>query len=185
MADDSPLETLLSASWNAGLSWAGFARYATKNRDQFAAAYEGFKIAPEAAERFQAIDDEVRLLVIGADWCGDVVANLPALARLAELNPKIQLRIVDRDHHEPLMDRFMTGDARAIPVIIASDPSFTTHRRWGPRPEPCQRLMLEHKGKLPKEQIIPMIREWYKEDRNQTLLAEVYDLIASVTPARA
>ena len=133
------------------------------------------------AERIEAIGEEVRLLVIAADWCGDVVANLPALARLAELNSKIELRIVDRDRHLDLMDRFLTNGGRAIPAVIAYDPGLNRHAKWGPRPEPCQAVMLENKGKLPKERIIPMIRAWYLEDRNETLIAEILDLMDSVT----
>ena len=37
--------------------------------------------------------------------------------------------------------------------------------------------MDQNKGKLPKEEIIPMIRAWYVQDQGRTVLSEVWEAI--------
>ena len=42
---------------------------------------------------FQGLRQDVYVLAIGEDWCPDVYNNLPVMARVAALNPKIHFRI--------------------------------------------------------------------------------------------
>lgn len=177
MPDPNSLQHLLHLKWNMGLTWGAFLDYSQKNVEQMRANAAAAEIDPPLGAEAKALAKEARLLVIGADWCGDVVANIPAVARFAELNPKIQLRILDRDRHLDLMERFQTKGANSIPIIIAANADFSRHARWGPRPAACQAIMDQNKGKMPKEEIYPMIRQWYADDKSRTLLREVWSAI--------
>lgn len=177
MPATAPLQDLLQRDWNRALRWEPFLDYSLKNVDAMRAGHAAVRIDPALAEAAKARGAETRILVLGADWCGDVVANLPILARLAELNPKLQLRVLDRDRHLELMGRFQTAGGNAIPIAIVAPPDFSRFSRWGPRPGPCQAIMAERKGKMPKEEIIPLIREWYARDGGQTLLREIWAII--------
>lgn len=181
MTTDSSLQQLLQDHWVRGFTWDGFTRYARKNLKELEAVFEHAAVPDDLVGWVNRLRREIRLLVLGADWCGDVVANIPAVARLCELNPNIQMRIVDRDRHDDLMQRFLTNGGKAIPIVIVAPADFGDHRRWGPRPAPCQAIMTENKGKLPMEEIYPKIREWYRNDRHRTLYKELTDLIKEIS----
>jgi hypothetical protein len=181
MASESSLQQLLSDKWIRGSDWDGFLRYARKNVKEFRGVYSHAELPDDLVGWVNRLRRDIRLLVLGADWCGDVVANIPAVARLCELNVRLQMRILDRDRHEDLMEHFLTNGGKAIPMIIVAPADFSLHRRWGPRPEPCQAVMNENKGKVPKEEIYPMIRDWYQNDRHRTLYRELTDLIKEVS----
>lgn len=180
MGNSGSLQKLLISEWVDGMTWPAFVRYAQKHVEEFQKGYEHVRIPDNLAQEVRDLKSEVRMLMIGADWCGDVVANLPAIAALADLNPLIELRIVDRDRHEELMNHFLTNGGKAIPVLIVANGSMSKHERWGPRPAECQKIMTENKDKKPKEEIYPMVRDWYMKDAYQTCLKEVWDVLKKI-----
>ena len=54
-------------------------------------------------------------LVLTEAWCGDAAQNLPILAKMAEANPNVELRLVLRDENLDLMDAYLTNGGRSIP----------------------------------------------------------------------
>ena len=180
MAEPDSLQPLLAEKWNQGLTWTAFLEYATRNVPQMRQSYDQTQIPADLAEKIEALRQPIRLTAIGADWCGDVAANLPAIARLAASDKNIELRVLDRDAHEDLMQHFLTRGGKAIPIVIISGADMAARQTWGPRPAPCQAIMDEHKGKMPKEEILPMLRQWYDRDKNQTLFAEMIGPLTAV-----
>ena len=61
------------------------------------------------------------LLIITESWCGDAAHVIPALNKMAELNPNIDVKLVLRDENLELMDMFLTKGGRAIPKVIMID----------------------------------------------------------------
>lgn len=171
------LENLLTEKWNRALTFKAFVDFSQKNVDQMRENYEKTEIDQALSSDVKGFNKEVRLLAIGADWCGDHVANVPPMAKLCDLNPKIQLRVIDRDRNDDLMEHFLTNGAKAIPKIIIAAPHMRSYDTWGPRPAACQKIMSDNKDKMPKEQIYPMLREWYRNDKNQTTLREIWEKI--------
>ena len=118
----------------------------------------------------------IRLLAIAEDWCGDASNTLPVLARLAELAPGIELRLIGRDDHPELMNRYLTDGTRSIPIVIALDEQFCEIGHWGPRPVALQRWVREPLGQgRAKCEIYPEIRKWYARDRGETTVKEVLE----------
>lgn len=181
MTTDASIQELLRKHWVAGSTWESFVFFARKNVERFKEVYNAAAVPDDLVGQITRLRPDIRILVIGADWCGDVVANVPAMARLSELNPRIQLRIVDRDRHEELMEHFLTNGSKSIPVAIIAPADFGEVRRWGPRPAACQAIMNENKGKLPKEEIYPLIRDWYANDKHRSLFTEITDAIGEVS----
>ena len=119
-------------------------------------------------------DAGLRLLVLAEDWCGDASNTVPVLARLADLAPGIELRILKRDEHPDLMDRYLTNGSRSIPIVIALDRDFRELGHWGPRPGELQGWVLAERARgTPKEEIYPAVRKWYARDHGETTLREV------------
>jgi hypothetical protein len=77
------------------------------------------------------------VLVITEDWCGTALASLPALARLVEGRPGVEVRVFLRDANPDLMDRYLKdGKHRSIPVIIVFDADMKERARFIERTPP-------------------------------------------------
>ena len=113
-----------------------------------------------------------RILVIAADWCGDAVNTVPALANWAAAKG-IELRLLDRDSWPEVMDRYLTGTSRAIPIVILLDAEGHEIGHWGPRPVALQEWVVAHLASMTKEERYKETRRWYARDRGETTIREV------------
>lgn len=175
MADNGTVRELLVRKWADGQPWKTFLLNSEKNVDEMRNLYAETEVPEDIVEIMSQSETPVHLVVLGADWCGDFVRNAPAVSRLCDLNPNVQFRVFDRDTHDDLMQHFLTNGGKAIPKIIIGDPEMTSFHVWGPRPAECQAIMDTNRDKMPKEQIYPMIREWYEKDCCQSVIREVFD----------
>lgn len=89
------------------------------------------------------------VLVITEDWCGTALASFPALVRLVEGRPDVQVRVFLRDENPDLMDQFLKdGKYRSIPVIVFFDAAMNEVARFTER-TPAGTDVVEHlKGLL-------------------------------------
>ncbi len=115
----------------------------------------------------------IRLVALVEDWCGAASNTIPALAKWVAQVPAVQLRLLRRDEHPAVMDRYLTNGARAIPIVIALDPAFRELGHWGPRPSELQAWVRANKPLLPKTEFYPQVRRWYARDRGESTLREV------------
>lgn len=77
---------------------------------------------PAEVQAIEAIPGRFTLLAIVEDWCPDVIANLPMLARVEELNPNISLRVLDRPDHQALANAYPGPSGRShIPTYVLFD----------------------------------------------------------------
>jgi hypothetical protein len=176
------------ARYAAALRFSEFLERAEKNAALWRDTYRLTRVPEEAVTRAAAVPGRWHLLVILEDWCGDAVNTIPMLARLAELVPSLDLRIVGREANPDLMDAHLgpTG-ARAIPVVIAYDEGFVEHGWWGARPGPLQGWFEAEGRHLEKDERYRYVRGWYARDRGRTTLDEVLALLerAAERPAGA
>jgi hypothetical protein len=169
-----------AALWNIALPYADFVATAElKHRGLWEGLYRLARVPDWAAAPSNR--DRIRLLAIAEDWCGDASNTLPVLARLAELAPGLELRLLKRDEHPELMDRYLTNGSRSIPIVIALDEQFQEVGHWGPRPRALQRWVMDElgRGRL-KGEIYPEIRKWYARDRGETTVREVLEAAGRV-----
>lgn len=159
------------ALWDAGKSFGDFTADSGTHRDLWEGLHRIARL-PAWAEGATA-GRELRLLVLAEDWCGDASNSIPFLARWAEQTPGVQLRIIRRDEHPEVMDRYLTNGSRSIPVVILLDQGFRELGHWGPRPSVLQKWVLENRATVPKTELYPQIRKWYARDRGETTLREV------------
>lgn len=124
-------------------------------------------------------------LVITESWCGDAAQVLPVLAKMAEAQPAISLRLVLRDDNPALMDAFLTNGSRSIPKLIVLD--SRTHEvlgTWGPRPQPVQRMVMDSLSVLAaisdpaaraakSDEVKTDVQRWYAQDKTVGIQAEV------------
>jgi hypothetical protein len=112
--------------------------------------YEHFSVPEsEKGNLKQLASQNLKVIVLTEDWCGDAMVNLPILLKMAEA-ANMDVRTLNRDENLELMDQYLTnGTSRAIPIFIFLDSEFNEEAVWGPRAPVVQQLVDEEKAKLP------------------------------------
>ena len=173
----APLD--LRAIWeSAAIPYEDFLEQAEKNESLWRGVYKTARIPDWAFELACERGPGVRLLVIAEDWCGDASNTVPILARLGDEAECLELRVIKRDEHPEIMDRYLTnGTSRSIPIVIALDQEFEELGHWGPRPTELQEWVMANRPTMPSEELYAAARRWYARDRGVTTLREVLDLL--------
>jgi len=124
-------------------------------------------------------------LIITESWCGDAAHVMPALNKLAELNPNIEIKVVLRDENLDLIDMFLTNGGRAIAKMIMIDnETGEVANTYGPRPTEATNLV--NKFKAEHGALTPEFKEdlqhWYNKDKGQNVINDVTELLAELEP---
>jgi len=96
-------------------------------QDAFTAVYEQAALTDAQRELLASFTREMRVIVLSGMWCGDCVAQVPLIARIAEANPDtILARYADRDEHAELSERFKINQGHRVPTVVfmAEDHAF-------------------------------------------------------------
>ncbi|WP_242927793.1 thioredoxin family protein [Pontibacter vulgaris] len=118
--------------------------------------------------------------ILTEPWCGDAAQIVPALVKIADASPNIEVKLLLRDENPEVMDAYLTNGGRSIPKLVAlKADTLEELGTWGPRPEPAQKLFLEMKANnTPYQEFVEKLHGWYAKDRSQTLQQEFKLLLA-------
>lgn len=133
-----------------------------------------------AISAISSIEKKQTWLLITESWCGDAANSVPVIAKLAELNKNIDLRIVLRDEHSELMEQFLTNDGKSIPKLIVLDGRNEVIFTWGPRPVEAQSFYMSWRNsedKVPYKEFQVELQKWYNVDRGVSLQKELSALV--------
>ena len=169
--------------WDRALRFDAFVAASAEHGALWSAVHRLARLPDWAAAAATAAPRR-RFLVLAEDWCGDASNTIPVLDRWAALGEGLELRILRRDEHPAVMDRYLTNGSRSIPIVIALDEGFAEVGHWGPRPAPLQAWVMAHRGTMPKDELYPRIRAWYARDRGETTLREVAAAAGIALPER-
>jgi hypothetical protein len=127
--------TIDRARFDEGLTYDAFKDQMTRNRDRLEENEHRVALGADDLAAFRALPRPVKVLVLAEDWCGDVIANLPVLGRLAEESGKLDVRIFLRDQNDDIMQRYLNkGQFKSIPVFVFFDEGFRELGHWIERP---------------------------------------------------
>jgi len=135
-------------------------------------------------EAVKRIDNPQLWMVITESWCGDSAQNLPIITKAAELNDKINLRIILRDSNTDIIDQYLTdGQSRSIPILVAFDLYDNEIFKWGPRPDTAKTLVtnLKRDG-FSKEEFNQQLHLWYGRNKGKELEGELLELLMKSNP---
>ena len=119
------------------------------------------------------LPDQLNILVIGEEWSGDTLYNLPVLFGMAQ-QKQWNVRIFRRDRYPDLILQYRKeGIYHSIPVIVVFDENFHEIGRWVERPAAATRVIDEESLKLRRR-----LREENKESWRQETIRELLDLLA-------
>ena len=166
------------ALWDQAMTFEEFLAASREHRGLWEGVHRLARI-PDWARAAVPEGEQRHLLVLVEDWCGDASNTVPIMARWAEEAPGLDLRVLRRDEHPEVMNRYLTHGARSIPIVIVLDGEFEELGHWGPRPAELQAWVVAHKGEIPKGELYPQVRRWYAMDRGATTLREVMQVLGS------
>lgn len=161
----------VAARWPSGMTYEEFLsgvsvpRYAERMREVEA----GFALTPEDAafwRQFAGLG--LRVLVVGAEWCPDVIQHLPVLMHIARV-AGMEVRIWDRDSNQDLMtpETYLSPDGKQrIPVFVFLDREWREVGRWIERSRLAERMIAERRALLPPKdhpEFNARNRELYRE----------------------
>lgn len=134
----------------------------------------------ETNEIFSQINNDQQWIVLTESWCGDSAQIVPVISKLAQLNSKIDLKILLRDSNLDYMDLYLTNGGRAIPKLIVYDENNEELFQWGPRPKVAQDLFTNLKNDgLEKSDINKELHLWYGRNRGKEVEKEICELVKS------
>jgi thiol-disulfide isomerase/thioredoxin len=127
--------TIDRARFEQGLTYEAYKDQMTRNRDRLEENERWVDLNKEDLAAFRALPRPVKVVVLAEDWCGDVIANLPVLGRLAKETGKLDVRIFLRDQNDDIMQRYLNkGQFKSIPVFVFFDDAFRELGHWIERP---------------------------------------------------
>jgi Thioredoxin len=140
--------------FESGMRYDAYKAQMTRNREQFEQNEKDLQLSPEDAQAFRDLPQQVNVLALAEDWCGDVIANLPIIGRVAEASGgKLNLRILLRDQQpgETVMDEHLNkGQYKSIPTVIFLDEDLKELAVWVERPESVTQVREEKRLALYK-----------------------------------
>lgn len=145
------MSTNLASKLRTGLKPKQFIESMEKNKEQFLANYEGFAWDNEEDKAyFESLNnrDDLRCLIIAADWCGDVVRNIPVVFKALE-DSGVPTEVLIMEQNLDVIDQFLTFGGRSIPVVLFTDTGGFVLGQWGPRPQHVQAVMAQFKKENP------------------------------------
>src|SRR5262245_56008644 len=95
--------------FDQGLTYEAYKAQMTRNRDRFDANEQTVELRSDDIAFFAELERPLHVLVLAEDWCGDVIANLPILGRLAAESGALDIRVFLRDQNLDLIDQYLNG----------------------------------------------------------------------------
>lgn len=155
-----------------GFTYPDYIAQIKVNKARFEGFYDNFQVRPEEAAALKKLaerpDGPAKMLVLGEDWCGDVVRGLPVLARMAEATG-LEMRVFPRDEHHDIMNEFLKNGAwMSIPtaVFYTRDHKYICH--WIERPEVAEREIHEIEEAIRQENPGINDQDFGRERRSRT-----------------
>ena len=179
--------------FSEGFSYPDYMDQIKVNKDRFNGFYNDYPLKPEDAAFFKELVERpngpAKMLVLGEDWCGDVVRGMPVLARIAEAGG-MEMRIFPRDQHHDIMNEYLkNGQWMSIPVAVfyTKDHQYICH--WIERPVVAEEEMGKMEESIRGEEPDITDQEFSRERRTRTAaragdwiaatVAELKELLAS------
>ncbi len=157
------MEQLLldESTWNGGLKPADYFQSLANYKHLVLSLYRDATVDSEDRDQVAAVlpapADELRLVILTEDWCGDSASTLPYIARLAE-ELQIPTRVFRQSRNSRLKQWYTDRGTDHIPVVSLVAPGEQTDVwnewfRWVERPEAAHgkvQAWLEANPRLPE-----------------------------------
>ncbi|GBD17100.1 hypothetical protein HRbin26_02014 [bacterium HR26] len=139
--------TLAAERWEQAMTPDEYIGQMAQNRERFESNIARTKIMPGDWAAFGR--EPLHILVLTEDWCGDSTQFVPMVIKLAQQIPTVEVRILRRDEHRDLADRYRRKDGyQAIPVFIVLDSEMQELGALIERPERATAEIMEEQKRF-------------------------------------
>lgn len=174
----APADTVVASLYDRGAAWTDFLEATDRRRDTWHANYERAEVFADLAARVQAVPGQWRLLVVAIDSCGDSANTIPYLARFVEGVDNLELRVVEPDIGNIVMEAHPTPDGRgATPTVVVMNEAGQNVGCWVERPADLQSWWNANPDDLSTRDKLERKYEWYDEDAGYHTILEVVESI--------
>jgi hypothetical protein len=138
-------------------------------------------LTEELKKQIFSIQEPMTWVLLSEAWCGDAAQIVPVIGKIAQESDKIDLKIILRDEHLDMMDRYLTNGGRSIPKLICLDQKNQEIFVWGPRPASIQEVVEEIKaeGITNHAVLVERLQYAYNQDRTQSIQQEMQEILAN------
>src|SRR5256886_1370590 len=141
--------TIDRSRFDQGMTYDAYKAQMTRNRERLEENEKRVDLGKEDLAAFRGLPRPVKVLVLAEDWCGDVIANLPVLGRLARESGKLDVRVFLRDQNDDIMQRYLNkGQFKSIPVFVFFDEAFKELGHWIERPASVTDLRARRRAEI-------------------------------------
>ena len=132
---------ITAARFAQGMTLAEYLDQMRVNKERFVRFMREAAIGDEDREALRRLGPGLRILIVTEDWCGDALYSFPALARLVEGQPGVEVRVFLRDKSPDVMDQYLKrGLYRTIPVFVFFDERMNELARFMERQDVVSEL---------------------------------------------
>ncbi len=109
----------LKTKHDAGLIYADYLKTGKENQQEnWNQNYRQLELNDDQKSLLGGFVRKMNVIVVSGIWCGDCAQIGPTLAKIAEGNPLIDLRFVDRDEHLDLAEHLTVNAGQRVPAVV-------------------------------------------------------------------
>ena len=125
------------ARWSSALTFTQFLAGDPSRREPWEKAFvDAAPRVDSALARARALHGRFRVLIVAESWCGDALRAVPLLARLAERDSALEVRLLRKADAPELLQSHLLNGRAATPLVLLYDEQFTELGVWTEKPAP-------------------------------------------------
>ncbi|MHA1513122.1 MAG: thioredoxin family protein [Candidatus Hodarchaeales archaeon] len=133
------LEKISKEFYDSGTTFDEFLKEGTEDEAKRTQLYYSKSAKNFTPEELQiGIEHPINLMLVATTWCWDSQTNVPLIVHLADQNPKLNLKIFNKDKYPFLVDKINGGEK--VPQLLLYTKDFYYLDRWVERSTPGYKL---------------------------------------------
>jgi len=171
-------DSTLMALFGSGQIFPDFLAAAKARREGWLKMADSARVSDALVARAKAVGGTWHLLVIAIDACGDSMNNVPYLARLSEMVPGLDLRIVLPVNGRPVQDSHRSLDGRtATPTFVLLDSQGNDVGCIVELPREIRDWAHGVRGAVSSDSLHAGIRTFYAANRGVAITTEAVEML--------
>ncbi len=169
----------LKSKFEAGLTYPEYLKTDPSKAESWQKIFDQIKLTPAQTKLIGGFVREMPVVVSSGIWCGDCVQQLPLLQKIAEANPVIKVRYLDRDEHRDLAEEIKICGGMRVPVAIFLAEDFEPVSIFGDRTLTRYRALAAKQlgascplpgAPVPQDELDATLQDWLDEVERVHLL---------------
>jgi hypothetical protein len=174
----APTDSTLLRLQASGQTFADFLSGAKARREGWLKMADSARVDDALLARARAVGGNWKMLVVAIDRCGDSMNSVPYLAKLAELVPGIDLRIVLPVNGRAVQESHKSLDGRsATPTIVLLDANGSDMGCIVELPREIRQWAHGVRASVSSDSLHAGIAAFYAKDRGKGITTEAVELL--------